>query len=1595
MKLVSENCLKEQEDFVTLKHIAYMYIYKQWPGAIMWPSGQSRIANDIMVYGDASDFFAAGDYIISSINNLDTEYKVESVSYDSTNGRTTLTIKSYGTPTIVRINKEYLYKKYDVTEYIIDDNLGDIRKEYQNDDYGKIAPHQLNFSLWNDETEISLVGTKDDPGIFYKGVYKSIISAVEDSGNFTKIDLHESISGYDSALVKQYNAYFTSGDALNKVSKIVAVSTSNDRIYIYDQITDNLKRDDDLTIIMQNRYYCKVKYGVKGYSDDELNVFFGIIYPRNITYAQRRIDIISYSLVKDWDYEYSFQYSRANDRFPFAYGISPYNYQLGNKVVEEEYLAKVRYKFSAGNLQSVTGVEVNYASDDVGDQVRILRFRKPNWLQFDNGAWVQKDTEVDNQTLTARDGATINVNVRPADYAPTDAEELLFFDPLNTFQVGLLKRGPAGIVVDGGQQYQLLTSFFRIWVDETYASGTLNDEGDMSDVSDDDRPIQFIPNNSTWAIYFGSNEKFGGIKIEGLRELGVQISDLTFEYSFAFGDDPACFNTFSVTDGTSGFSQDGIIYWDIPDDWEMKAKIGSSDDFHFYYVRIRYTGSGATGIRTADRIFPLTSCYGSKGDIFTFDHNWEEFKKDDVEDEVIVRYGSSGDLILASWYKSVKFFEAYKNLIEKSGYGVNTSHCDGRVTLNRSVINIWGKINHDNRKPTALCGGSGNCSDYLFACIENAIYRLKDNHNDWELLFECEKGYRLISIHYFDNVIDEGSARNFILATGFYDPIPPGSILETDYHIQPKQIMIRIDDVDGDNYFVTTDRYDDGGDVNSYEGYSDGDGLVNTRYLFRSGAHHNVSGILGFTMRFGFVGHFSVESFYGENLIIPFNQITMRLNNFNNWGTLGGYDVDFDVTSLIEDIPVLKRDEILPFYLNPGYYMIVSNIPESEYLQQGSLDLRFTLGQMSGITGVYFPGGSSVGSGIYNLKKDYGLYGQTCDHYYGELGENWSQRWRMMVMYLLKYGKGADPSEAYSTGLGGVGLTPQSAWSESGSVTDAKFFARTQLLCADQKTPNSTTKKDYIIQGVYLDWYQMTGVNLYNEKRIELTSLRDESEACMHTNNMEIWHYDNSAGTWTNVGTTMPINVSLDQNDQLILADTRKFGLLYAEMTSSGVHDFDYYVSNGDGGFDATNLEWRSLQGNVKTFDYPMERVWMKDTGGAGGNISSNKYLLKIVQTEAGSVTFTRIGPKRREIWNSGDSYYFSGATKLYDFVPIDIQYDSYGDNIYGVFLDQLTIQYKLFCLPNVSTLEINSDTTQAIKICTLSNYSGDDEMQPHGLAVDTANGWCYFTMSDKKYKRKAAQLWRFRLKNNLFECEKLDDILYGNSDASDIGLVVQNGKVFGFTGKERGYFFEYSDDFYLRAPVLKLGEKTCRQSLNEIGQILNVVTTIDEDALTFSRKKLTPISSADKTWTEQQIVNIEFVRQGQSYDSIHVNWQDLYNDISGLEKIGQLTKGIGDNILEVSNDFIFFPQTARLIGQWLWDYYTNKGKEIEGNLIFLYQHRLFDAISVDLDNIAKYKSYLLDSSLYNEIKSLTLSWKRKNMRFVLLENNYESDELS
>ena len=82
------------------------------------------------------------------------------------------------------------------------------------------------------------------------------------------------------------------------------------------------------------------------------------------------------------------------------------------------------------------------------------------------------------------------------------------------------------------------------------------------------------------AYYFGHNEEFGQLRLD-LSQLGVGTWTIDWEYWTG----SAWASLSGVSDGTSGFTSDGVVSWTIPGDW-ADTTINGQGPFRFIRARV-------------------------------------------------------------------------------------------------------------------------------------------------------------------------------------------------------------------------------------------------------------------------------------------------------------------------------------------------------------------------------------------------------------------------------------------------------------------------------------------------------------------------------------------------------------------------------------------------------------------------------------------------------------------------------------------------------------------------------------------------------------------------------------------------------------------------------------------------------------------------------------------------------------------------------------------------------------------------------------------------------------------------------------------------
>jgi len=108
-----------------------------------------------------------------------------------------------------------------------------------------------------------------------------------------------------------------------------------------------------------------------------------------------------------------------------------------------------------------------------------------------------------------------------------------------------------------------------VTVCKSYDKGATTYNDETTDVNDADaNDVTFILTEVDDALYFSDDLPFYGLKID-IGTAGDQVATLVWEYW-----NETEWVSLTVTDGTSDFTQDGVVAWDIPSDWTASTQVG-------------------------------------------------------------------------------------------------------------------------------------------------------------------------------------------------------------------------------------------------------------------------------------------------------------------------------------------------------------------------------------------------------------------------------------------------------------------------------------------------------------------------------------------------------------------------------------------------------------------------------------------------------------------------------------------------------------------------------------------------------------------------------------------------------------------------------------------------------------------------------------------------------------------------------------------------------------------------------------------------------------------------------------------------------------
>lgn len=366
--------------------------------------------------------------------------------------------------------------------------------------------------------------------------------------------------------------------------------------------------------------------------------------------------------------------------------------------------------------QQIKGLSINVIHKDTPEGMHILKFHPPNLFQYDYGSWTAMTEAATAQTLTAKAGHTITVDM-PETFDVVPLGDMFPLPDRLKLEAELL--GIPQLRFGNGPQVPVLFDFERViryddgassYTDITHKSCTYESaQVDWFEAADD-------------VVYIMSPHKFLGIDADLDTDL---IGTIAFAYSQGYDD----WGTLTPTDGTSNFSQDGVISWNDPGDWRKTDIRMDSVDYNDYYL-LRLTcsayTSGTAQVKRLKRYFRLVADDGSSLDVRI---DVQKLPAERRTDDILIIADSSGTLQPCTWKQNISLEAYLKELLDEAEYTSSYRTLDDlKITDTNPFIGLYGRppVHHYPRRVTAICVDTSTSPETVYLGIEDEIWKVTE-----------------------------------------------------------------------------------------------------------------------------------------------------------------------------------------------------------------------------------------------------------------------------------------------------------------------------------------------------------------------------------------------------------------------------------------------------------------------------------------------------------------------------------------------------------------------------------------------------------------------------------------------------------------------------------------------------------------------------------------------------------------------------------------------------------------------------------------------------------------------------------------------------
>ncbi len=761
---------------------------------------------------------------------------------------------------------------WDVTDMLTEGGLSHPQIRVEGDRFNQFASGSLSFTL--DDPDGDLYDAVNQTGPLYmfgsrgtatsNPVDSSQTSYIDDSGAAWTVD-----SLYPGELL------FLSGACRGK------------RYHIYDNtatrvsvrgnmLADGALSGDDFTIIKNRLTYFVLQAQVED-TPDSFVVMSGVIEPSKIKFdvANKRINLIGYGLLKELEYVPAYEVADESGQLARLTGIVPVRYVAPSEGVPIFGPRRLQYRFGEQTLSGVRPIEMSADTANGNYQLQYKPHQLWRWARGLAGAFETKSSDGES-TLTAHAdvAGTIKCDFQTGSYPLQETSDMMvvaaggtkrivwsrerirskdFFSkepqaegpplviptkfsavPKHESQASEL--GHPYLTFDEGREISIMPFFDLVYFYDgtgaTYTEHTIEAEtigGTSFEVADDSNDF----------FYLGSRVRPNGAHFILDPTTGYTGAAGTPAWTYYATDDT--WKSLTVTDGTSDFTQDGTVYWDIPDDMAVKPDLGASGDRPLYWVRVGRSASESPAAK-AYQITKYFEAVGARFDRLGFRVLFDRLEADDIDDDVVIIHDSSDNPVVATWYTNARLEDIVTRLLDQAQYGsTKRTITDLALTSSRQFIGMWGKFpNIGSRlRPTAWANDADDSQ--LIIAYENELWRIP---YAGEALF-IDK----ISDEYEIAYIGLNDLNSRINCLAIKRARPSVSLEPSEYPIAKDGLVFEIKtDFSGIDYVEELD--------------SATNGIVDSRYIYRHGYNggvHRTIGQLSGTNE-------------GENVVVPWDQ---------------------------------------------------------------------------------------------------------------------------------------------------------------------------------------------------------------------------------------------------------------------------------------------------------------------------------------------------------------------------------------------------------------------------------------------------------------------------------------------------------------------------------------------------------------------------------------------------------------------------------------------------------------------------------------------------------------------------------------------------